>query len=57
MAAKALIATGRDMTDKFVPNFARVENGALAGRFVACFWQPIAASRDYAPASASASKL
>jgi 5,5'-dehydrodivanillate O-demethylase len=37
------------MTDTFVPDFARVENGALAGRFVACFWQPIAASRDYAP--------
>jgi nitrite reductase/ring-hydroxylating ferredoxin subunit len=37
------------MTDTFVPDFARVENGALAGRFVACFWQPIAASKDYAP--------
>jgi hypothetical protein len=37
------------MTDAFVPDFARVENGALAGRFVACFWQPIAASKDYAP--------
>jgi hypothetical protein len=36
-------------TDKFVPDFARVENGALAGRLVANFWQPVALSKDFAP--------
>ena len=34
-------------TDKFVPDFARVENGALAGRLVANFWQPVAVSKDF----------
>jgi 5,5'-dehydrodivanillate O-demethylase len=36
-------------TDKFVPDFARVENGALAGRLIANFWQPVAVSKDFAP--------
>ena len=36
-------------TDRFVPDYARIENGALAGRFVASFWQPVAVSKDFAP--------
>ncbi|WP_322060134.1 Rieske 2Fe-2S domain-containing protein [Paraburkholderia sp. J63] len=35
-----------------VPDFARVENGALAGKFLKKFWQPIALSRDYDPGKA-----
>lgn len=35
--------------DRFVPDYARIENGALAGRFVASFWQPVAVSKDFAP--------
>lgn len=36
-----------EAADKFSPDFARVENDALAGKFVASFWQPIAVSKDY----------
>jgi 5,5'-dehydrodivanillate O-demethylase len=35
-----------DEAAKSAPDFARVENGALAGKFVASFWQPIAMSKD-----------
>ena len=28
--------------------FSLVENGAIAGRYLAQYWQPIALSRDYA---------
>src|SRR5690606_20549777 len=35
-----------------VADFARVENGALAGRFVAQFWQPILKSDEIAPGRA-----
>lgn len=40
-----------------VPDFARVENGALAGRFVAQFWQPILKSDDVAPGRARRVKI
>jgi 5,5'-dehydrodivanillate O-demethylase len=30
------------------PDFAHVENGAIAGRYLSQFWQPIALSSDYA---------
>lgn len=38
-------------------DFARVENGALAGRFVARFWQPIALSTDLKKGRAQRVKL
>ncbi|MDB5575702.1 MAG: hypothetical protein JWR80_878 [Bradyrhizobium sp.] len=28
-------------------DFTRVENGAIAGRYLSCFWQPIGVSKDY----------
>jgi 5,5'-dehydrodivanillate O-demethylase len=40
-----------------VVDFARVENGALAGRFVARFWQPIALSTDLNKGRAKRVKL
>ena len=41
----------------FVPDFARVENNALAGRLLASFWQPIALSRNYTPGKARRVKI
>jgi 5,5'-dehydrodivanillate O-demethylase len=40
---------GRSMQDDlkpYAPDFARVENGALAGQFLSRFWQPVALSDD-----------
>jgi 5,5'-dehydrodivanillate O-demethylase oxygenase subunit len=44
-------------TQAFLPDFARVENGALAGKWLASFWQPIALSRDYAAGKARRIKI
>jgi len=44
-------------TQSFVPDYARIEKGALAGRFISAFWQPIALSRDYAPGKARRIKI
>jgi len=38
-------------------DFARVENGALAGKLLTRFWQPIALSRDYDPGKARRIKI
>ena len=38
-------------------DFALVENGAIAGRYLARFWQPIAISHDYAPGVAKRIKM
>src|ERR1700734_3989955 len=38
-------------------DFARVENGALAGRFVGRFWQPIALSEELKKGRAKRVKL
>lgn len=49
-----------DVTDVISPtdpNFARVENGALAGRYIAQFWQPIAIASDYQPGTARRVKV
>ncbi|MBB6123069.1 Rieske 2Fe-2S domain-containing protein [Sphingobium subterraneum] len=35
------------MTQNSLPDFARVEGGAIAGRYMAQFWQPIAMGSDY----------
>ena len=46
----------RDMT-AFSPDFAHVENGALAGKLLARSWQPIALSRNYKPGRAQRIKV
>ena len=38
-------------------NYSRVENGAIAGRYLAQYWQPIALMRDHKPASAKRIKM
>ena len=45
------------MNDADEVDFARVENGALAGRFVARFWQPIALSAELRAGQAKRVKL
>ena len=37
--------------------FSLVENGAIAGRYLSHFWQPLALSRDYRPGSAKRIKM
>ena len=37
--------------------YSLVENGAIAGKYLACYWQPIALSRDYASAKAKRIKM
>ena len=44
-------------TANFVPDFARVENGAVAGKFLASFWQPVVASRDVTRGNARRIKI
>src|SRR3546814_5284998 len=41
----------------FVPDFARVENDALAGQLLASFWQPIALSQNYVAGKARRIKI
>ena len=38
-------------------DFSIVENGAIAGRYLAQFWQPLALSRDYKPGMAKRIKI
>jgi len=38
-------------------DFSLVENGAIAGRYLARFWQPIAVAREYRPATARRIKI
>ncbi|HLG90097.1 MAG TPA: Rieske 2Fe-2S domain-containing protein, partial [Alphaproteobacteria bacterium] len=38
-------------------DFSLVENGAIAGRYLSRFWQPVALSKDYAPGAAKRIKI
>lgn len=44
-------------TESFVPDFARVENDALAGQLLSTFWQPIALSQNYVAGKARRVKI
>lgn len=48
----AVIKQGQPYDD-----FSLVENGAIAGRYLAQYWQPMALSRDHKPASAKRVKI
>jgi 5,5'-dehydrodivanillate O-demethylase len=39
------------------PDFARVENDAIAGRFMKTFWHPVALSKNYTPGKARRVKV
>ena len=37
--------------------FSLIENGAIAGQYLARFWQPVALARDFKPGSAKRIKI